>query len=595
MKSWMLSALLVAGAALAQTPLGTAFSYQGLLKDSGQAATGLYDLQACLFDALVGGAPLLCVTDLADVPVENGVFTVSLDFGSAAFVGQRRYLEIRVRAGASSGAYTTLTPRQLIAPAPEALRSASTAAAPWTGLSGVPLGFADGIDNIGTGTVSVIATGSGLSGGPISTTGTIAIATGGVSSTHIANAAVGAAQINPAQVQARIGGSCAIGTYLRAIYADGSVECSELPGTASIGILVSSALTNGEYSDIVIGNDGIPMISFSEFNAGGFFHSLKLARCLNPSCNGPATVRTIDSGMASVGTYNSMAIGADGNPVISYYDASARALKVAKCSNADCSGAITLSVVDDPANDVGRFSSLVIGLDGRPVISYRDSTSLALKVANCANPACTGSATITTLDDPVNAVGEFSSIAVGSDGLPAISYYDRTALLLKMAKCSNPACTAATLVTVDNQVNDIGQYCAMAVDVGSLPVISYQDTSAGTLKVAKCTTPTCSGVTRTIVDDPSNSVGSHTAIAIPEDGQPVISYYDNSAQALKVAKCANAACTGSATITTVDDPGNNVGQASAIAIAADGLPIISYRDLSSASLKVVKCASRACR
>ncbi len=594
MTRWLLCTVLLCGVAAAQTPLGSGFSYQGLLKDSGQPATGLYDLQACLFGTPTSATPLLCMTDLADVPVENGLFTVTLDFGSNAFNGQRRYLELRVRPGASSGAYSTLTPRQLITPSPEALRAASSATTPWAGLSGVPAGFADGMDDIGTGTVSSIVTGSGLTGGPITSSGTVAIASGGVSSVHIANGAVGSAQINVSQVQRRIGGSCAIGTYLRAINQDGSVECSELPGAAFVVTLINSLQRNGEYSDIVVGNDSIPMISYSEFSSGSFAHSLKLARCLNPSCNGPALVRTIDNS-ASVGTYNSMAIGADGNPVISYYDASARALKVAKCGNADCTAAITLSTVDDPANDVGKHSSLVVGLDGRPVISYRDSTNLSLKVAKCANPVCSGSATLTTLDDPVNAVGEFSSIAMGADGLPVISYYDRTALLLKMAKCSNPACTAATLTTVDNQINDIGQYCAIAIDVGGLPVISYQDTTAGTLIVSKCTTPTCSGVTRTVVDDPSNSVGSYTAIAIPEDGQPVISYYDSSAQGLKVAKCANAACTGSATITTVDDPGDDVGQASAIAIAADGLPIIVYRNVSDGSLKLIKCGSRSCR
>jgi hypothetical protein len=179
------------------------------------------------------------------------------------------------------------------------------------------------------------------------------------------------------------------------------------------------------------------------------------------------------------------------------------------------------------------------------VISYYDSGTSALKVAKCANAACTGAATITTVDDPANAVGAYTAIAIGSDGQPVISYYDFTAGALKVAKCVNAACTGATTITT--------------------------------------------------VDDPANAVGTHTAIAIGSDGLPVISYYDFTAGALKVAKCIDAACSGSASITTVDAPANDVGRYTAIAIGSDGLPVIAYKDFSAAALKVAKCGTRSCQ
>jgi hypothetical protein len=46
---------------------------------------------------------------------------VPLDFGASAFNGDARFLEIRVRPGASGGAFTTLSPLQPITPAPYAL------------------------------------------------------------------------------------------------------------------------------------------------------------------------------------------------------------------------------------------------------------------------------------------------------------------------------------------------------------------------------------------------------------------------------------------------------------------------------------------
>lgn len=74
-------------AAVAQ-PLGTAFTYQGQLTESGQPASGLYDLQVCLFDSPSNPVPIGCAPDFGDVPVEAGVFTLALDFGSAPFAGQ---------------------------------------------------------------------------------------------------------------------------------------------------------------------------------------------------------------------------------------------------------------------------------------------------------------------------------------------------------------------------------------------------------------------------------------------------------------------------------------------------------------------------
>jgi hypothetical protein len=59
-----------------------------------------------------------------------------------------------------------------------------------------------------------------------------------------------------------------------------------------------------------------------------------------------------------------------------------------------------------------------------------------LKVAHCVDIACT-SATITTLDS-VGKVSIFTSITIGVDGLPIISYYGGGNL--KVARCSNAFC-----------------------------------------------------------------------------------------------------------------------------------------------------------
>ncbi|MBW6474326.1 MAG: hypothetical protein K0B14_14465, partial [Anaerolineaceae bacterium] len=49
-----------------------------------------------------------------------------------------------MRCPAGAGTYTQLTPRQALTASPYALYAK---AAPWSGLIGVPAGFADGVDN----------------------------------------------------------------------------------------------------------------------------------------------------------------------------------------------------------------------------------------------------------------------------------------------------------------------------------------------------------------------------------------------------------------------------------------------------------------
>jgi hypothetical protein len=104
-------------------PMGTAFTYQGRLIDANNAADGLYDFKFMLYDANVGGYKVSYYVNTPDVDVIDGYFTVSLDFGSDVFDGDARWLEIGVRPGASTSAYTPLSPRQKVTPAPYAISS----------------------------------------------------------------------------------------------------------------------------------------------------------------------------------------------------------------------------------------------------------------------------------------------------------------------------------------------------------------------------------------------------------------------------------------------------------------------------------------
>ncbi len=106
-----------------------AFTYQGRLTDAGAPANGLYDLRLRLFADPLANTLVSTNAFIENLPVSNGLFTVTLDFGAAVFDGSSRWLEIGVRPGASVAAYTVLAPLQPLTAAPYATRSASAASA----------------------------------------------------------------------------------------------------------------------------------------------------------------------------------------------------------------------------------------------------------------------------------------------------------------------------------------------------------------------------------------------------------------------------------------------------------------------------------
>lgn len=132
-----------AGVGAVAAPLGTAFTYQGQLKQGGAPMDGTANMVFKLFDAAAAGN-LLGTQTVNDVPVTNGLFTVELNagrqFGANAFNGEQRWLEISVNA-------TPLAPRQELTTTPYA----QFAAKPWA-TSGTNISYAMG--NVGIGTDS---------------------------------------------------------------------------------------------------------------------------------------------------------------------------------------------------------------------------------------------------------------------------------------------------------------------------------------------------------------------------------------------------------------------------------------------------------
>ena len=282
-----------------------------------------------------------------------------------------------------------------------------------------------------------------------------------------------------------------------------------------------------------------------------------------------------------VGDTTSIIIGTDGFPLISYYDTTNGDLKVIHCENLICSNPNFTITTLDSSGDVGFYTSVTIGNDGLGLIAYTQRDS-GLKVAHCNNLACT-SATITTLETGL--IRNQVSIVTGVDGMGLISFHRQDAEgKLKVAHCSNTVCTAATITEIDT-AGLVGEYSSITIGADGMGLISYFDNYNGKLKVAHCSNLSCTSATTSTIADG----GGGTSITLGSDGLGLISYL-NGASNIAVAHCDNLTCS-SATTATIDSV---VGYQTSITIGSDGLGLVAYRENTENSLKVAHCSNMTC-
>jgi len=604
----------------AQTPIGAEFTYQGELTFNEQAAEGLYDFEISAYDALENGNQTGSPLTVNAVEVNNGIFTLSLDFGDAAFVGNEVYLEINVRENNSGQPFNLLTPRQKLTNTPYAIHAQFVGADAVSGaeilngsitsqdLSNNSITATKIVDNaVGTEAIDSsevqrrvngdCSVGSYVRG--INEDGTVTCQTdetgnsqvtsadivdGTIIAADIENGTIGATEVNSAEIQTRVSSTCEEGLYLNGINQDGTVQCARLP--SGLDFTMESPDEIGEYNSIAIGADNNPIISY--WNRTD--NSLEVIKCTNPYCSSQNPPVTLDNS-GNVGATTSIAIGVDDNPVISYYDFINQNLMLVKCTSQDCSSQNAPLTMDN-GGIVGNYNSIAVGLDGFPVISYYDLSNKDLKLVKCTSQDCSSFNTPLTLDSD-DKVGIHTSIAIGLEGYPVMSYVDFTNASLKLIKCTSQDCSSinAPLTLSSGSVYQ-SDPTSIAIASNGNPYIVFYNSGIPNLRLVRCSNPACSNSFIINIPDTDN-VGFSTSMAIGADDLPVISFYNSQTDDLKFVKCSAYSCNYFSALKTLDTVGN-VGRYNSIAIGADNNPIISYLDLDNFALKIYSCADTEC-
>jgi len=381
----------------------------------------------------------------------------------------------------------------------------------------------------------------------------------------------------------------ASGAVLTAKIANSNITAAKMaPGSVNSAAILDGSITKADVaagSGIVTGAQSCLGKLVAGFDSSG-----------NEICKSISFVRdstrTVDN-VGDVGLYTSIAIGTDGFPIISYYDATNGDLKVIHCSIAICSPFNNPETPDSVGN-VGQFTSIAIGTDGFPILSYYDVTNQDLKAVHCTSTTCSTHDVPVTIDS-LGTVGQYTSIVIGTDGFPMISYWDGTNNDLKAVHCASASCVVYTKLTLDS-TGDVGAYTSIAIGTDGFPIISYYDLTNQDLKAVHCTSATCFSQDSPMTIDSTGNVGLYTSIAKGSDGFPVISYNDING-VLKLVHCTSATCSTHDTPKTFDDDYNPLALGTSLAIGKDGFPIISYAagtNVNAASLKVIHCTSVTC-
>jgi hypothetical protein len=380
--------------------------------------------------------------------------------------------------------------------------------------------------------------------------------------------------------------------------ADGSATAGA--GRRGLVDTLHAASGTGQFSAVAIGADGLPLVAY--FDQGG--GDLRLLRCADVACSASTSV-PIDTG-GVVGHWPSMTIRNDGRPAISYYDVTNTALKVAFCGDAVCSTVTAVTV--DNAADVGNYSSIVNdwGSNGQGItVAYYDATNRDLKVASCGLFGTCGTPTIVTLASAGN-VGEWSAATVDAYNRLAIAYFDATNKLVRVAFCDFTLATCAPAFTQTIASTGAGTAEGIAITTsGSGGVaVSYLlrgDPPFDSPVIAACATPNCdtSNVQRYLNFGTGTYPVQPGSIGTGPDGVPVAVFGLSPS-----GSCATSAggvatnhalrCTDAVCSGATFANLAAFGTAPSIAFGVDGVPIVSYWRCGDNRIATLHCANVGC-
>jgi hypothetical protein len=322
--------------------------------------------------------------------------------------------------------------------------------------------------------------------------------------------------------------------------------------------LIDPGLHVGEFPSLGLDARGRPHVSYSYYTeeSGDPDYDLRYAHF-----DGSAwQIEVVDGqGGEVVGWFTSLTLDQDGDPHISYHDAYRGDLKYARHKD----GTWKVFRLDQDGK-VGFFTSLAVDSESWVYISYWDVDNKDLKFL-LGNESLDSDPWMYVALEEEGEIGEHTSMALDSYGMPHLTCYDRTYGALFYAFFDGEGWTA-TLVESEGNV---GLDSSLALDAEDRPHIAYYDLANEDLRYAYFD----GDEWRVSVVDSEGAVGRSPSIALDSEGRPHISYYKMGSNELRYA----ALIGGEWKIGVVDLVGSVGGQErTSLALDASGRPHVVY-------------------
>lgn len=195
--------------------------------------------------------------------------------------------------------------------------------------------------------------------------------------------------------------------------------------------------------------------------------------------------------------------------------------------------------------------------------------------------------------------GQDTAVDITPNNTAVVAYSDTLESNLVLSSFTVMDRTTSPKTMVLDTTDDVGTYADVVAVSNTDVLISYRNETAKTLKIARCTIP-CERPTLASITsgDPDIGYGLHTSIAATTRGLAVVAHTDETGSKLYLTRCSNLSCSTSTT-TTLTRLGGAVGNDISLALTTADAPVIAYAEAvdgnpDDTTLNVLICADAAC-